>query len=115
VDGLTLAWFDPQRKMYRKITINGQAEVLSMVGNIAIFQGKTLLHTHMVVGLSDGTARGGHVLDARVSPTLEVMVTVDPIEMQRRIDPGTGLPLIDPALSRVPVSGDYKATMNTGD
>jgi len=45
-----------------------------------------------------GTTRGGHVLDAYVSPTLEVMVTVDPITMQKRFDPETDLTLIDPAL-----------------
>jgi predicted DNA-binding protein with PD1-like motif len=52
----------------------------------------------MVVGSSDGTARGGHVLAAYVSPTLEVMVTVDPIAMQKRLDPENGLTLIDPSL-----------------
>jgi uncharacterized protein len=51
-----------------------------------------------VVGLPDGTTRGGHVLDAHVSPTLEVMVTVDPIAMQKRLDPETYLTLIDPAI-----------------
>lgn len=41
-----------------------------------------MVHTHMVVGSPDGTTRAGHVLEAYVSPTLEVlevMVTVDPI------------------------------------
>jgi predicted DNA-binding protein with PD1-like motif len=50
-----------------------------MIGNIALYQGKPAVHTHMVVGLPDGTTKGGPVLDARVSPTMEVMVTIDPI------------------------------------
>jgi uncharacterized protein len=50
----------------------------------------------MVAGSADGTTQGGHVLDAHVSPTLEVMVTVDPIAMQKRLDPETDLTLIDP-------------------
>ena len=94
----TLAWFDPQRKMFKKISINGQVEVTSMIGDIALYQGKPVVHTHMVVGTSDGTTRGGHVLNAYVSPTLEVMVTVDPSAMQKRLDPDTGLILIDPGL-----------------
>jgi hypothetical protein len=52
----------------------------------------------MVVGSPDGTTRAGHVLDAYVSPTLEVMVTVDPITMKKRFDPETDLTLIDPSL-----------------
>src|ERR1700691_1804410 len=94
----TLGWFDPQRKMYKKIPVNGQHEVIGMSGDIALYQGKPVVHTHMVVGGPDGTTRAGHVLAAYVSPTLEVMVTVDPITMQKRFDPATDLTLIDPAL-----------------
>jgi predicted DNA-binding protein with PD1-like motif len=94
----TLGWFDPQRKMYKKIPINGQHEVIAMSGDIALYQGKPVVHTHMVVGSPDGTTRAGHLLDAIVSPTLEVMVTVDPIAMKKRFDPETDLTLIDPAL-----------------
>jgi len=98
LNGATLGWFDPQRKMYKKIPINGQHEVIGMSGDIALYQGKPVVHTHMVVGNPDGTTSGGHVLAAYVAPTLEVMVTVDPITMQKRFDPATDLTLIDPAL-----------------
>ena len=98
LNGATLAWFDPQRKMYRKIPIHGQVEVVSMIGDIALYQGKPVVHTHMLVGNPDGTTQGGHVLEASVSPTLEVMVTVDPVTMQKRFDPATDLTLIDPAV-----------------
>src|ERR1700688_2647003 len=98
LNGATLGWFDPQRKMYKKIPINGQREVIAMSGDIALYQGKPVVHAHMVVGSSDGTTRAGHVLAAYVSPTLEGMVTVDPVAMQKRFDPETDLTLIDPAL-----------------
>src|ERR1700726_1927730 len=98
VSGASLGWFDPQRKMYKKIPINGQHEVIGMSGDIALYQGKPVVHAHMVVGSSDGTTRAGHVLAAYVSPTLEVMVTVDPVAMQKRFDPETDLTLIDQAL-----------------
>jgi hypothetical protein len=98
VNGATLAWFDPQRKMYKKIPIQGQHEVIGMSGVIALYLGKPLVHTHMVVGNPDGTTLGGHVLEANVSPTLEVMVTVDPMPMHKRLDPATDLTLIDPTV-----------------
>jgi uncharacterized protein len=93
----TVAWFDPQRKMYKKIPINGQVEVVAMIGDIALYEGKPSIHTHMVVGFPDGTTRGGHLLEAHVFPTLEIMVTVDPKAMHKRLDPETDLPLIDPS------------------
>jgi uncharacterized protein len=99
LNGATLGWFDPQRKMYKKIAIEGQHEVIGMSGDIALYQGKPVVHTHMLVGAPDGTTQRGHVLAAYVSPTLEVMVTVDPVTMQKRFDPDTDLTLIDPSLS----------------
>jgi len=98
LDGATLGWFDPRRKMYKKVHITGQHEVIGMSGDIALYQEKPVVHTHMLVGSPDGTTHGGHVLEAYVSPTLEVMVTVDPVTMQERLDPATDLTLIDPSL-----------------
>jgi len=50
------------------------------------------------VGSPDGTTRAGHVLGGCVFLKQEVMVTVDPISMQKRFDPETDLTLIDPVL-----------------
>jgi len=35
LNGARLGWFDPQRKMYKKIPIEGQHEVIGMSGDIA--------------------------------------------------------------------------------
>jgi predicted DNA-binding protein with PD1-like motif len=92
----TLGWFDLQKKMYRKIPIDEQVEVLSMIGDFALYQGKPALHTHMTVGHRDGRTSGGHVIEAVVSPTLEVFITVEPVPLQKKHDPESGLTLIDP-------------------
>jgi predicted DNA-binding protein with PD1-like motif len=93
---VTVAWMDRKKKSYKAIPIQQQVEVLSMVGDVAVFEGKPAVHTHLVVGLDDAAAKGGHLIEAHVYPTLEVMVTVDPVTMQKRFDPETGLALIDP-------------------
>ncbi len=93
---VNLGWFDPQKKMYKENPLNEQLEVASMIGDFALYKGKPALHTHMVVGRRDGTTMGGHVIEAIVSPTLEVFVTVDPSSLQKRYDPETDLTLIDP-------------------
>ena len=67
-----------------------------MSGDIALYQGKPVVHIHG--GSWNGTTQGGHVLEAYVAPTLEVMVTEDPVTMQKRFDPATDLTLIDPAM-----------------
>jgi len=97
ISGATIGWFDPSRKMYKLTPYTGQMEVAAMVGDIALYQGKPVIHTHAVLGLPDGTARAGHVTAMAVRPTLEVMVTVDPANLQRQFDPATDLTLITPS------------------
>jgi predicted DNA-binding protein with PD1-like motif len=89
-----LGYFDWQKKDYRRIPIEEQVEVLNLTGNIALADGEPRLHPHIVLGKADGTAHGGHLLEAHVRPTLEVIVTESPAHLQRRSDPETGLTLI---------------------
>ena len=85
------------RDRYLKIPIAEQVEVLSLLGDIAHEDGKRVVNVHCVVGLRDGTTRGGHLLEARVWPTLEVIVTEWPAYLRKRFDPAIGLALIDPS------------------
>ncbi|MBP1296727.1 PPC domain-containing DNA-binding protein [Bradyrhizobium elkanii] len=94
----TVGWFDFASKSYRKIEIDEQCEVLCAIGDIATGDdGKASLHVHIVLGLSDGSTRGGHLLAGIVRPTLEVVVTEAPARLRRRKRPELGLALIDPA------------------
>lgn len=89
-----VAFFRWETKSYERIPIEEQVEVLTLVGDIARKAGEPRLHAHVVVGKSDGTAHGGHLLEAYVSPTLEVMLTESPLHLHRELDEETGLALI---------------------
>ena len=91
----TLGFFDRRKKRYREIPIEEQVEVLSFAGNIVEKDGKPMLHAHVVVGKADGTAHGGHFLQGRVWPTLEMIVFETDAHLRRVHDEETGLPLID--------------------
>ena len=69
--------------------------MLSLLGVVTLDGEKPKLHGHIVVGRRDGTAHGGHLLEGHVWPTLEVIVEESPRHLQRRLDPATGLALID--------------------
>lgn len=93
----TVGWFDISAKRYRKIEIDEQCEVLSAIGDVAIGDdGRASLHIHVVLGLSDGSTRGGHFLAGIVQPTLEVVLTEAPTGLRRRRRPDLGIALIDP-------------------
>jgi uncharacterized protein len=91
----TLAFFDLETKEYEEIPVREQVEVLTLAGNVAVHEGEPRVHAHVVVGNRDGTARGGHLLEARVRPTLEVVVRETAAALRRRMDAETGLPLLD--------------------
>lgn len=91
---VTLGFYDLQRKEYRRLPVREQVEALSLVGNVALADGQPKVHAHAVVGHADGRTNGGHLLDARVRPTLEVVLVESPRHLQRVHDPATGLPLL---------------------
>jgi predicted DNA-binding protein with PD1-like motif len=91
---VTLGFFEREPKDYKRITIDEQVEVLSLVGDIASDGDEPKVHAHVVVGKADGTAHGGHLLEARVWPTLEVILVESPRHLQRKLDKETGLALI---------------------
>ena len=90
-----LGFFDFSIKDYKHIPVNEQVEVLSLIGDVALYGDESKLHAHVVIGRSDGTAMGGHLMKAIAHPTLELIIEEAPGYLQRRIDQETGLPLID--------------------
>jgi hypothetical protein len=95
---VTLGYFERDRKDYKRMAVTEQVEVLSLIGDIALDQKDApKVHAHIVIGLSDGQTRGGHLLAARVWPTLEVILVESPAYLRKRHDPESGLALIDPA------------------
>ncbi|HSI01314.1 MAG TPA: PPC domain-containing DNA-binding protein [Reyranella sp.] len=93
----TVGWFDLREKTYRPIEVGEQCEALSLIGDIAIGDdGKASVHLHAVLGLKDGSTRGGHFLNGIVRPTLEVTIVETPAHLRRRKQPGLGIALIQP-------------------
>ena len=91
----TIAYFNLSTNEYEKTPIDEQVEVMSLIGNIALLDGKPKLHAHVVVGKRDLTAHGGHLMEGHVRPTLEVSLTAFDRNIVRTTDAATTLPLID--------------------
>jgi predicted DNA-binding protein with PD1-like motif len=64
------------------------------MGDIALKDGEPQAHAHVVAGRSDGIAHGGHLLEARVRPTCELILTESPTHLQKKPDPDSGIALI---------------------
>lgn len=92
---VVVAFFDWPTRQYRTIPIDEQVEVLSLLGDVTLDQGKPKVHAHIVLGKADATAHGGPLTEGLVRPTLEIIMTETPTRLRRRFDSESGLPLID--------------------
>ena len=90
-----LGWFNWETKTYdAAVTLDEQVELLSLIGDVALKGEEPVVHAHVVIGRRDGTAHGGHLLQAHVRPTCEVVLTKSPVHLHKALDPESGLMLI---------------------
>lgn len=93
-----IGYFQWDKKTYKEIPVDEQVEVITLAGDIVRDEkGAPSLHAHTVLGRSDGTTLGGHLLDATVRPTLEITLTQSPAHLVRRKHAELGIALIEPA------------------
>lgn len=93
-----LTYFNWEKRDYERIPVEEQVEVASMVGDIALSpKEEPAVHVHLVVGKRDGSAMAGHLAEAHVRPTLEVVIREAPAHLRRVHDPDSGLALIRPS------------------
>jgi uncharacterized protein len=92
-----VAWFNWNTKKYETAAeFKEQIEVLSLIGDVALADGRPVVHAHLIIGRRDGTAHGGHLLEAYVRPTLEVVLTESPQALRKVVDRESGIVLIQP-------------------
>jgi predicted DNA-binding protein with PD1-like motif len=71
----TLGFGDPTLGFaFRKVAVDEKAELVSLVGDISLRDGKPYVHVHCVVAVKDGSTRGGHMIEAHVDPVAEITV-----------------------------------------
>jgi len=90
-----LGFYDINREEYLEIPVTEQVEVISFAGDISREGDGPKVHVHATVGFRDGSVKGGHLLFARVRPTLEVIITETRATLRRSYDAASGLALID--------------------
>jgi uncharacterized protein len=90
-----LGWLNWETKQYEPaVSLREQVELLSLIGDVALKDGQPQVHAHAVIGKRDGTAHGGHLLEAHVRPTCEVVLTESPAHLRKEFDPAAGIALI---------------------
>jgi uncharacterized protein len=95
LSSVKLGWLNWETKQYEPaVSLREQVELLSLIGDVALKDGQPQVHAHAVIGKRDGTAHGGHLLEAHVRPTCEVVLTESPAHLRKEFDPAAGIALI---------------------
>jgi hypothetical protein len=68
-----LGLFDVEKKEYIEKSFEGIFEIASMNGNISSMDGKPYLHLHAVLGDREFKTYGGHLAEAIVAATCEII------------------------------------------
>lgn len=94
VERATFGFYDQKAKRYNKINIEKELEILSLSGNVSLFDDKPMVHAHIMFSDADGKAYGGHLMGGTKVFNLEVFIqelTGDP--KVRKLEKTTQLPL----------------------
>jgi len=94
VTNVTLGFFDTTGKEYLRKEFNGFYELAALLGDISLVDGKPFCHIHAVISDSDMNAYAGHLLNAEISVTCEIIVTPGQ-PAQRKLNKEIGLNLLD--------------------
>jgi predicted DNA-binding protein with PD1-like motif len=90
-----IAHFDPASSAYSSVRIQEPCEIASLHGNLTLKDGRPYVHAHIVLGDRSFNARGGHLREAVVSATVELVLTTFQEDIGRRKDAATGLEVLD--------------------
>ena len=94
VKDFTVGVFDTSAKVYHSNRFQGVYEIVSLVGTINTMNGAFYCHLHMCAADQSGRAFGGHLNEAVISATCEMVVTCLPGSTDRVFSDEIGLNLI---------------------
>lgn len=90
------SWLDLEKKMHKINAVNEQCELVSLIGDVGVYQGTPVVHVHFSVAIQDGSMKGGHLIEAITNPTVELFMTVFPTALDKIFDPQTDLKIFHP-------------------
>jgi predicted DNA-binding protein with PD1-like motif len=94
-DSCELGYYNPKQKKYSRKTFKTNHEVTSLTGSMTFYEGKPYFHTHVSLSNQEFKCFGGHLFEAVVGATLEVVFEKIPAAVRRKFSDEIGLNLLD--------------------
>jgi len=90
-----IAHFSLDRKEYSYKALNGPLEITSLLGNIATSGSQVIIHAHITLSDSKMNVYGGHLKEAAIGATCEIILKKNNKNLNRKLDKTTNLNLLD--------------------
>jgi predicted DNA-binding protein with PD1-like motif len=91
----TIGYYDLKRKHYFKKFIPEECEIVSLLGNISVFEDDIFIHCHILLALPTFTTIGGHLFSGVITATAEFFILPSPVKILRQKSEEIGLNLLD--------------------
>lgn len=90
-----IAYYDQTARKYNFLDLPRPLEITSLIGNISLKDGKTMIHAHITLADSAGRGSGGHLAEGTKVFACEFILQEyqSDTPLVRRLDPATGLTL----------------------
>lgn len=95
VESPTLSYFDVRTKKFLEKTLDGDYELTSFIGNVAVFENEPLLHAHLNLSDKEMRAFGGHFVKAHVAASVEIVLDILDTKFTKSFSEEIGLKLWD--------------------
>ncbi|MCH9770161.1 MAG: DUF296 domain-containing protein [Gammaproteobacteria bacterium] len=93
---LELGYYHLEKKDYQRRQFDGDYELLSFTGNVSLNNDEYFSHVHVSIGDAEYKVHGGHLFQAKVAVTAELLITPLTELPKRKVDDRIGLGLICP-------------------
>ncbi len=94
VSRFTAGVYVTEEKRYLPNEFSGSFEIVSLTGTVSTMDGKFYCHLHMSAGKENGEVFGGHLSQATVSATCEMIIHQIDGAVDRRYEEKTGLNIL---------------------
>jgi uncharacterized protein len=88
-----VGYLEADRHDYRRHTLDRPTQIVSLVGDVTLYNGKPQIHMRVVLGDSQGTLFDGHLQEGHAGVPLEVIMTEAPVPLHKGYDADAGLAL----------------------
>ncbi len=88
-----IGYYHQEERKYYFLDLARPLEILSLIGNISVKDGKPMVHAHVTLGDSEGRAFGGHLAEGTLVFACEfaILEHQSAISLVRQMDETTGL------------------------